>query len=91
VNQRPTASPQSPQGEGAGALRVRLSAPPVDDRAMALCVALAARLKVPVNAVKIVVGERSRTKGIEIRGATAVEIRALDAGATRQMPATTEK
>jgi uncharacterized protein YggU (UPF0235/DUF167 family) len=58
---------------------------------MTLCGALAARLKVPVNAVKIVVGERTRTKRIEIRGATAVGIRAFDAGATRQMPATTEK
>jgi uncharacterized protein YggU (UPF0235/DUF167 family) len=50
----------------------------VDDRANeALCEYLAARLKVPISAVRIAAGEHSRTKRVEIRGVTAVTIRGL--------------
>jgi uncharacterized protein YggU (UPF0235/DUF167 family) len=38
---------------------------------------LAASLKVPLSAVRIASGERSRTKRIEIRGVTAEAVRAL--------------
>src|SRR5580692_3624385 len=65
-------------GEWQGALRVRLAAPPVDDRANeALCRLLAERLKLPLSAVTLLRGARSRTKQIEIRGATAAQVCAL--------------
>ena len=70
-------------GEWQGALRVRLAAPPVDDRANeALLRLVAARLKLQVSAVTLLRGERSRTKHIEVRGATAAQVRALAGTAT---------
>jgi uncharacterized protein (TIGR00251 family) len=66
------------EGEWQGALKVRLTAPPVDDRANdALRRLLAARLNIPVAAVRIVAGERSRTKRVEVRGVTAAQVREL--------------
>jgi uncharacterized protein (TIGR00251 family) len=74
------ASRDSVGGEWQAALRVRLTAPPVDDRANeCLCRMLAAHLNVPVGAVRILSGARSRTKRIEVRGATAKQVRALGA------------
>jgi hypothetical protein len=65
-------------GEGQGALKVRLTAPPVDDHANeALRRLLADALGVAVSAVRIVSGERSRTKRVEVRGVTAAQVRAL--------------
>jgi len=76
---RPAArKPRRIRGEYQDALKIRLTAPPIDDRANeALCELLAARLKVPRAAVKIVAGERSRTKRVEIYGVTAQMIRGL--------------
>ncbi len=72
------ASRDAIEGEWQGALKVRLSAPPVDNRANeALCRLLAQRLKMPVSAVRIVSGERSRTKRVEVRGASAEQVRQL--------------
>jgi uncharacterized protein (TIGR00251 family) len=72
------ASRDAIEGEWQGALKVRLAAPPVDNRANeALCRLLAQRLKIPVSAVRIVSGERSRTKRVEVRGASAEEVRQL--------------
>ncbi len=72
------ASRDAIEGEWQGALKVRLSAPPVENRANeALCRLLAQSLKIPVSAVRIVSGERSRTKRVEVRGATAGEVRQL--------------
>ena len=66
------------EGEWQGALKVRLTAPPVDDRAnAALCRLLAARLNIPASAVRIIAGERSRTKRVEVRGVTAAQVREL--------------
>jgi uncharacterized protein YggU (UPF0235/DUF167 family) len=60
------------------ALKVRLQAPAVEDRANdALCEFLAGLLKRPKSAVRILFGERSRTKRVEIVGVTASEIEAL--------------
>jgi uncharacterized protein (TIGR00251 family) len=60
------------------ALKVRLTAPPVDDRAnAALCRLLAAALGVPASRVRIVSGERSRLKRVEVRGVTAEQVQAL--------------
>jgi hypothetical protein len=66
------------EGEWQGALKVRLTAPPVDDRANdALRRLLAARLNIAPAAVRIVGGERSRTKRVEVRGVTAAQVREL--------------
>jgi uncharacterized protein len=65
-------------GEMGGALRVRLQAPAVEDRANeALGEFLAQLLKTRRTAVRIQSGERSRTKRIEIRGVTRQQILAL--------------
>jgi uncharacterized protein (TIGR00251 family) len=55
--------------------KIQLTAPPVDDRANeALRRLLAERLKVPVSAVRIVAGEKSRTKRVSIMGVTRPQI-----------------
>ncbi len=78
VRVQPRASRDQIAGEYQGALKVRLTAPPVDDRANeALRKLLASRLKVPLAAVRIAAGEHSRSKRVEIRGVTAEMIRAL--------------
>ena len=78
VRVQPRASRDEIAGEWQDALKIRLTAPPVDNRANeALRRLLAARLKVPLSAVRITAGERSRTKRVEIRGVTAGAVRAL--------------
>ena len=78
VRVQPRASKDEIAGEMGGALKVRLQAPPVDDRANeALVEFLAQLLKTPRTAVRILSGERSRTKRIEIRGVTRRQIFAL--------------
>ena len=65
-------------GEWQGALKIRLTAPPVDDRAnQALRRLLAEHLEIPVAAVRILSGERSRIKRVEVRGASAAQVLAL--------------
>lgn len=65
-------------GELGGALKVRLCAPAVEDRANeALVEFLAGLLKTSKSAVRILSGERSRTKRVEIRGVTRQQILAL--------------
>ncbi len=69
VRVQPRASSDAVVGEIDGALKIRLMAPPVDDRANeALRRFLAAELKIGISGVRIVGGERGRTKRIEIRG-----------------------
>jgi uncharacterized protein (TIGR00251 family) len=71
VRVQPLASKDEIAGEMGGALRVRLRAPAVEDRAnAALAEFLAQLLKRPRSAVRILSGERSRTKRIEISGVT---------------------
>jgi uncharacterized protein (TIGR00251 family) len=78
VRVQPRASRDEIVGEYQDGLRVRLTAPPVDDRANeALRKLLATRLKVPLAAVRIASGERSRNKRVEIQGVTAAMIRGL--------------
>ena len=65
-------------GEHQNGLKIRLAAPPLDGRANeALRKLLASRLKVPLAAVRIASGERSRTKRVQVRGVTAAAIRGL--------------
>ncbi|HET9402215.1 MAG TPA: DUF167 domain-containing protein [Candidatus Acidoferrales bacterium] len=78
VRVQPRASASEIVGEVQGALKIRVTAPATEGRANeALCRFLAARLKAPQSAVRIVRGEHSRTKQLEIRGVTAAQIRAL--------------
>jgi uncharacterized protein len=75
---QPRASKDEIAGEIGGALKVRLRAPAAEDRANeALVEFLAQLLKRPRSAVRILNGERSRTKRIEIHGVTGQEILAL--------------
>jgi uncharacterized protein (TIGR00251 family) len=74
----PRASRDSIEGEFQGALKVRLTAPPVEDRANdALRRLLAARLNVPVSAVRIVSGAKNRSKTVSIAGVTAAQFYGL--------------
>jgi uncharacterized protein len=78
VRVQPRASRDEIAGKWHDGIKIRLTAPPVDDRANeALRRLLAARLKVSPGAVRIASGARSRTKSVEIRGVTAAMIRAL--------------
>ena len=75
----PRASRNAIEREHGGALKIRLTAPPVDDRANdALRRLLAERLNVPVAAVRIVMGETRRTKRVSVAGVTRAQaIKAL--------------
>lgn len=85
VRVTPRASRDAVEGEYQGTLKVRLTAPPVEDRANeALRRLLAESLKVSVSAVRIVAGEKSRTKRVTVAGATRAQILALAGGARRE-------
>jgi hypothetical protein len=56
-------------GEHGGRLKLKISAPPVDNKANAVLLAwLAARLGLPKAAVELVRGQSSRQKTVAIRG-----------------------
>ena len=81
---QPRASRDALGGEWEGALKVRLTALPVDSQANdALCRYLAAELNLPSGAVRILSGERGRTKRVEVRGVTAAKVIALS-GSSRK-------
>jgi uncharacterized protein (TIGR00251 family) len=78
VRVQPRASKDEIAGEMGGALKVRLRAPAVEDRANeALVEFLAGLLKRPKSAVRILSGERSRTKRVEIHGVSRQQVLAL--------------
>jgi uncharacterized protein (TIGR00251 family) len=78
VRVQPRARRDEIAGEWQDGLKIRLTAPPVDDRANeALRRYLAANLKVPLSAVRIATGEHSRIKRVEISGVTAAMIESL--------------
>ena len=78
VRVQPRASKTEVAGVMDGALKIRLQAPAVEDRAnLALCEFLAELLKRPKAAVRILSGERGRNKRVEILGVTAAEVEAL--------------
>jgi len=61
-----------------GALKIRLQAPAVEDRSNeALCEFLAEILKRPKSAVRILAGDRSRTKRVEVFGVAGAQVEAL--------------
>ena len=78
VRVQPGASRSEISGVHGAALKIRLQAPAVENKANeALIELLAALLKRPKSAVRILGGERSRTKRIEIHGATKQEVLGL--------------
>ena len=65
----PRSSRDAVLGEHAGALKIALTAPPVDGEANAALIAfLAKKLGVSARQVRIVFGERGKTKRIEVEG-----------------------
>jgi len=75
VRVQPRASKDEIAGELGGALKVRLQAPALEDRANeALVEFLAQLLKRPRAAVRILSGDRSRTKRVEINGVTRQQV-----------------
>ena len=78
VRVQPRASRDEVAGVINGAMKVRLQAPALEDRAnTALCEYLALLLKTPRSAVRILSGDRSRIKRIAIRGVTEAQVREL--------------
>jgi hypothetical protein len=75
VRVQPRASKDEIVGEIAGAIKIRLQAPALENRANdTLIEFLAHLLKTPKGAVRILSGERSRIKRVEIRGVTKTQI-----------------
>lgn len=89
VRVQPRASRSAIEGVQGDALRVRLSAPPVDGAANeALVELLAKALGVTKRAVRVVTGAASRSKVIEVEGIGSAAVRALaDSGRTAGAPA----
>ncbi len=78
VRVQPRASKDEVAGVHGGALKIRLQAPAVENRANeALVEFLAQLLKRPKSAVRILAGERSRTKRVEILGVTKQQVLGL--------------
>jgi uncharacterized protein len=63
-------------GQIGDALKVALTAPPVDGKANAACIEFLAKLlKVPRSSVTITSGETSRNKVVRVSGLSAQEVR----------------
>ncbi|HXJ04625.1 MAG TPA: DUF167 domain-containing protein [Candidatus Acidoferrum sp.] len=78
VRVQPRASKDEITGVIGGALKIRLQAPAVENRANeALVEFLALLLKTPKSAVRILSGDRSRTKRIEVHGVTKQQVLGL--------------
>jgi uncharacterized protein (TIGR00251 family) len=76
IKVQPRARKNALIGELGGALKIAVTAPPVDGRANEACVGLlAAALKVPRSAVTITSGQSGRVKVIHVQGISAEEIR----------------
>jgi uncharacterized protein len=80
VRVQPRSSRTEVAGVHAGALKVRLHAPPVDGAANEALVAfLAEALGVPRRQVRIVAGASSRAKVVEVEGVEMARVRELSA------------
>lgn len=78
VRVAPRSSKNAFRGEHDGALKVALTAAPVDGAANAALVELLAEaLGVPKRNVRIAAGETAREKWIEVEGASAEQVRGL--------------
>jgi uncharacterized protein (TIGR00251 family) len=69
---QPGAKQTAAVGEHGGRLKLKIAAPPVDNKANAHLLAwLAAQLGVPKSSVRLVRGEASRQKTVAVRGIDA--------------------
>lgn len=76
VRLQPKASREGIAGEAEGALKLRVTAPPVEGRANEACLRLLAKvLDLPVSRLRIAAGQHARLKTIEVAGASADVIR----------------
>lgn len=76
VKVHPRAKKNAITGEVGNALKLALTAPPVDGKANQACVEFFAKfLKVPRSSVTIAAGQTSRNKVIRVAGLTTQEIR----------------
>ena len=76
VKVHPRAKKNAITGEVGAALKVALTAPPVDGKANAACIDFFAKLlNVPRSSVTIASGQSSRNKVIRISGLSAEEVR----------------
>lgn len=74
VRVAPRASHDAIEGEHAGALKVRVTAPPLEDRAnQAVRRLLSDCLNVSVSAVRIVAGEKSQNKRVAVAGVSRAQ------------------
>ena len=75
IKVHPRAKRNAITGEIGDALKITLTAPPIDGRANQACVEFFAKLlNVPRSSVTIAAGETSRNKVIHVRGASAAKI-----------------
>ncbi len=78
VKVHPRAKKNAITGEVGEALKLALTAPPLEGRANQACIEfLAEVLKVPRSSVTIAAGESSRSKVIRVRGMSAVQVKAM--------------
>ncbi len=76
VKVHPRAKKNAVTGEVGEALKIALTAPPVEGRANDACIEfLAEVLKVPRSSVTIAAGQSSRNKVIRIQGLSAEQVR----------------
>ena len=76
IRVQPRAKRDEVVGERAGAVVIRLAAPPVDGKAnAALCAFIAKAAHVPRSRVHIVRGQTSRDKVVRVDGVTGEELR----------------
>jgi uncharacterized protein len=76
VKIHPRAKKNAITGEVGDALKVSLTAPPVDGKANAACIEFFAKiLNVPRSSVTIASGQSSRNKVIRVAGVSAEEVR----------------
>jgi len=76
VKVHPRAKKNAVTGELGDALKLALTAPPVDGRANQACIEFFANLlEVPRSSVTIASGEASRNKVIRVAGLSALEVR----------------
>jgi len=76
VKVHPHARKNAITGELDGALKISLTAPPIDGKANEACIEFFAKLlKVPRSSVTIASGQNSRRKVIRVSGLSADEVR----------------
>ncbi len=76
VKVHPRAKRNAITGKLGDALKVSLTAPPVEGRANQACIEFFAKiLKVPRSSISVVAGEANRNKVMRVAGLTAEEVR----------------